>query len=183
MIFSYLSWDKIEGLPFSSEAKPLAAALDWSQNYWTGFGLPIPFAKYIIDEGGFLYLEALPDGTQKIEKSDFTGEIFTNAYLLNGNGIGDNFFVSFAVLLYKGEVKEVRLDKEVRQTSQERKTLLDNMNTQVNKKIRVTTSWWFRYLYRPWSFCVRVVCFLLTLPLVFFNWIITLACSKLTPYG
>lgn len=156
-IYGTLTWDDISNLPMPDEVKPLITQTDWTKFEWYAMGLPWDEAAYNVVGGKSLYLAELPNGTIKVLKlSEFTGNIVIGGYFVNEiDPEGFNYFVSFSVTILRGEVIEVTLYQLNKQPVLEYHKAADDFNKNIKRLIKITKSWWFKYLYRPYYLVVR----------------------------
>lgn len=157
MNYSLLVWDNVKNIPFPEEVKTTIANVDWSKYEWHVVGLPLSFAKYSLSDGKTLYLEEFPLGIQSLNKEEYTGDVAVASYFIHPDKNGDNFLVGLRVTLLKGEVVEVTVEKIQRQSNIEYQEQLSRMQEGIRINIAKYNSWWFRWLYKPWAWTVRLV--------------------------
>jgi hypothetical protein len=169
MPYSLLVWDDVSNLPFPDEVKPILGAVKWDEFEWHAAGLPMPYAKYGMTGGKSLYLAEQPDGNIKIEKmSEFTGNISIGGFFVDDtNPEGFNYFVNFIVTIVKGEVIEIVMNHLQKQPVKDYQDAMANFQRDISKIIKISDSFWFKWLYRPWFFIVRGIgfCFLFVIKL------------------
>lgn len=163
MPYSLLVWDDAKNLPIPAEIQEITKDIKWEKFEWHVVGLPTADAKYSVVDGKTLYLSELPNGDCKTEKmSDFTGNISIGGYFVDDNTMtqdGFNYFVNFIVTILKGEIVEVKLYKVNKQPIVEYKAVMADFEKDIDRVIRISSSWWFKYLYRPWFLTVRSIGF------------------------
>lgn len=175
-------WEDTSNLPFPTDIKPLLKDIKWDQFEWHVFGLPVPFGKFSMSGGKTLYLSELPNGVVKVEKmSDFTGNIAMGGYFLDDSEDGYNYFVQFVVTICKGEVLEVNVHTVQKQPVQEFRHAMEDFQANVNKVIKRTESWWFKWLYHPWFLVVRGIGFVFLFLIKVARDIVVWIVKKLTP--
>lgn len=156
MTYSLLVWDDASSIPFPEEVKEVVKNVEWNKLEWNVVGLPIGFAKYSLS-GKTLYLEETPSGQVTIEKQDFTGDVRMASYFVNEKEGEDdyNYFVEFQVTFVKGEVSEIVWKKTHRQLCKEYKAQLGHFQNEVKKKVKMASSFWYKWIYGPYFFIVR----------------------------
>lgn len=158
--YSILLWEDISNLPFPKEVRAITKAIKWDEFEWHVIGLPEENAKYSMVGGKTLYLNEMPDGDIKIEKcTDFTGNIFVGGYFVDEDVDGNNYLLAFRVTIVKGELLEIAVDRLNKQSSKEYKDALNDFQNRMNHMKKVSESFWFKYLYRPWYLLVRGISF------------------------
>ena len=179
---SLIVWEDTSNIPFPDEIKKLVEGIKWSDIPWQVMGLPTPMAKYTLSGGKTLYLEELPTGKVDIQKLDFTGEIWVANYFINQvEPDGYNYFLQLRVVLIKGEVSEVsvlRVEKELAKVYREQQAEIE---ANIMKNIKRSRSWWYRFIYLPWFYLVRIPAYLIILALSFLRWLVNYIALKLTP--
>ena len=155
---SFLVWENVANLPIPEETKQVLASYKLDEFIWQAFGLPVPFAKYVMNSGVDLYIEALPDGETKIEKIDFTGEVKMLGYFVDEKRIGDfNYLLTFKIILLHGKVMEVSLERIDKQEMEVFDKAFAAFKKQFDKNNKKFHSWWFKWLYIPWTYIVKAV--------------------------
>jgi hypothetical protein len=156
-----LSWDDISKIPFPDETKEVAYCINWKEVIWQTFGLPIHLAKYSIVGGVQLYLDELADGTAHVTKQEFTGEIVASILMLDEANIGTyHYVVVFSLTFFKGELKEVIHLNLERFNKEDYKRNFNEFEVKYKKNIKIVTSWWFKWLYRPYRGLMKSLFFI-----------------------
>ena len=176
-------WDDISNLPFPQEILEIIKNIKWDEFEWHAFGLPIPFAKFNMAGGKKLYLVELPDGSVKVQElSDFTGNISIGGFFVDEVNVdGYNYFIQFIVTICKGEVLEIRVNNINKQPACEYRDAIKDFQANVSRVVRISESWWFKWLYRPWFLSVRFVGYVILFLLKLFKDITVWVARKLTP--
>ena len=178
--FSLLVWEDASNLPFPPEVSELIKSVKWQTFEWHTFGLPIAFAKFNVSGGKELYLSELPSGEIKVQKmSEFTGDIAIGGFFMDeGNPEGFNYYIQFLVTFCKGQAIDIRLNGTQKQSMKEYQQAIDEFQTSLNRVTKITTSCWFKWLYRPYFLIVRGIGFVLFL---FIRDVVTWIIQKMTP--
>ncbi len=122
---------------FDEEEKEFFGEIKWDELefFTSSFMYGSEFLEvhtYTISEDGQFYKESQEDG---VERQDFTGEIYFGTQILGEN---NDYEVSFIVLFYKGELKELELDVWAKADNKERKERQEQLRAalheQLNKK-------------------------------------------------
>ena len=182
--FSFLNWpEALKYLPVSDEVRKLANDVDWKLFQWQVIGLPETGAKYSFLDNK-LYLDETGTGLIKTEVQDLlSGNVYVGGYLVNKDENGDNFFIVFNVLIIKGVFSEASVEKEERHSNKEYQTSIKYMHSAVIKNIKQTKTFWYKYLYRPYSFCIRGTALGIVFVMEFIYKIVMFVAKKLTPLG
>lgn len=183
MPFSLIVWEDVSNLPFPDEIKNITSTVNWNEFEWHVSGLPYPFAKFTMSGGKNLYLSELPNGEIKVRQlTDFTGDIIMAGFFVDEANIGEfNYFVNFRITILKGSVVDVKVDKLQKQPSKEYQEAMSDFNNNIKRIMSISSSWWFRWLYRPWFLCVRAIGFGVLFVLKFFKDVTVWVVSRLTP--
>ena len=179
---NFLLFEEISKIPFPAEVKYLIPTINWKETLWQTFGLPIMSAKYSLVSGKMLYLEELPEGTIKVLKQDFTGEVVASAMMLDARNLGDNhYIVSFVLTFLKGELIDIKflqletINKIVYEYN------FKIFETKYKKNFRIRTSWWYLWLYRPYKYFIKVI-FFIPLSIIFcVRWSLVKLLKLITP--
>jgi len=179
-------WEDTSNLPFADDVREFTKNTEWDKYEWQVLGLPVPFAKFVMSGGKTLYISELPDGRVKLRRlTDFTGQIaMSGMFLAEDNkevASEFNYFVSFVVTICKGEVVEVELANVHKQPIEEYKQVMADFKLRVSRLTRISRSWWFYWLYRPWSLVVRSIGIGILWILKFFKDVVVWVVSRLTP--
>lgn len=183
MPYSLLVWENVSNLPLPEEISHVIKDVKWDEFEWHAAGLPIPLAKYTMTGGKELYLSELPNETIKVEKmSEFTGNLLMAGFFVDSEDKeGYNYFVNFLVTVLYGEVVEVKLAKVNKQPVKEYLTAVEDFQKNLKRVMKISNSWWYKWLYRPWFFVVRGLGFIVLFILKFINDITIYVVVKLTP--
>jgi hypothetical protein len=179
--YSFLVWDNTSKVPFTNNVKELIKNVKWDDQDWQVFGLPLTLAKYYILDGKVLYLQETPDGTAVTEKQNFTGDTIIGTYFLNDDLDGDNYFISFTVTFLKGEIVDIQLFAEEKQSVLEFKKIVDFQENKAKKRLKRQSSYWYRFLYFPYCFIIQSIAFILIIILNGLEFIIRKITKLLTP--
>ena len=155
--YSLITWDNVSNLPFPKEIKDISASIQWDKFEWHAIGLPVENAKYNMSGGKSLYFCESPNGDIKVEfQSSFTGDILIGGYFVNQEDKdGYNYFINFIVTILQGEVKNVEVHQLTKQLVKEYDSVMEEFQNDIRRVAKITSSWWFKYLYRPWFLMVR----------------------------
>lgn len=159
--FNSLACDKPEIFPFPEEVKPLVQKTDWNDFVWNTAGLPVNGGHYSLVNGSELYLDALPNGEAKVQKEDFTGEILAVNYFVSPETDGWNYLVKFKLIFLKGALVEVLFDSSEKQEYKVYSDGLAKYTNDFHKVLKRQTSWWYRFLYKPYRITVRCIALVL----------------------
>lgn len=182
MNYNLIVWEDVSNIPFPEEVKTVIQSVKWAEYPWQAWGLPIIGAKYTLSGGKALYLEELPTGKVALSKQELTGEIFVANYFVNETDpTGYNYFIEFKVTLLKGEVIEVSLVKFDKQLASDYKAEMLDFSNKFQKNLKRVNSWWYKWLYRPWYYGVRVPAYILVMILSFFRWLVIWFSKLITP--
>lgn len=113
---------------------------------------------YTITDDGFLYkgeAEWVPyeDKTGEIkykekdngiEKQDLTGELY---FVTQVFGEKNDYVLTFKVIFYKGELKELTFEDKTRESNEKRKEFLRKMQESVIKNLEDKKSPWYNFIY------------------------------------
>jgi hypothetical protein len=181
--FSLMVWEDVSNLPFPKEISAIIHNIKWSEYQWHVIGLPMPHAKYSMSCGQNLYLSELPDGTTKVENlSDFTGKIAIGGYFVDEENIdGYNYFITFIVTLIHGTVSEIEVDGIKKQPLEEYNNAINTFRRDIIRIEKMSQSFWFKWLYRPWFYTVRGLGYVFLTILKCFKVAIIWIVNKLTP--
>jgi hypothetical protein len=182
MRFSFLTWENVSNIPLPHEVREITKELDWSKQDWQVQGLPIPFARYSILDGKTLYLDELPNGEAKTQKmDDFTGKILIASFFIDKNPEGFNYFVTYVVTLFKGEVVEVSEHSVNKQPVQEYNAAFNDFTAHMRQIMKRHQSWWYKWLYLPYALTFRAIAYGIITVLDFLKFIIVMIVKTLTP--
>ena len=99
------------------------------------YSADLEFPTYTISEDGQFYKESSLEG---VELQEFTGEIFFGTQVF---GKKSDYDISFVALFYKGELKELDLNRWEKESNKKRKKLeqsfIDEVAKQAEKKIGI----------------------------------------------
>ena len=181
--YSLITWDNVGNLPFPKEIKDISATIEWDKFEWHAIGLPVENAKYNMLGGKSLYLSEYPNGDIKVEyQSTFTGDILMGGYFVNENDKdGYNYFINFIVTILQGEVKAVEVQQLNKQSVKEYDSVIAEFQNDIRRVAKITSSWWFKYLYRPWFLIVRGVAYASLFVIKFINDAIVWLAKFVTP--
>lgn len=184
MQFSLLVWEDVNNLPLPDEIRGITKDVKWDAFEWHAIGLPLSQAKFTMGGGKTLYLSELPNGEVKVQQlQDFTGRIAFSGYFVDEEGVGGfNYFITMIATIVKGEVIEVEVNNFQKQPIEEYKHAMQDFQVHVNRVLRMSNSWWFKWLYRPWFFVVRGLGFMIFCVLKFFRDCVLWVVKKLTPF-
>lgn len=154
--WNFLIVEDIKGIPFSNDCKRILHNTNFSNYLWQTYGLPIPFATYALVDGKSLYLDALPGGETKVEKSNFTGDILMSGFFIDEKKeYGYNYLVTFLVTILKGEIVEIILDKEEPQDIEDYERAYKLFEYNYLKNLKMFNSWLYRWIYAPYAIIIR----------------------------
>lgn len=154
----------------------------------------------LVTEAGEIYLEESQldyefdeKGVHKKESSskltkveNFTGEITFGAYLpldLKGEGDDDgkDYSIVYKAVFYDGKLKSVYVEDLSSKSSKLRVNLMETINKNVIKQVKLLNNPLYRWLYLPYkaivTFVMIVVTYVWMIPLRLFNWL----CSLIIP--
>ena len=179
---SFLSFDKPNILPFPNEMNEVIKAIDWKDFLWQAFGFPIGNAKYSLLDGSNLYIDELPSGETKILKQNFSGQVTIGSIFLDKNVEAQfHYLISFSLILVKGTVMDISVEDFKKLPKAEYEKSFNTFEINFNKKNKIKNSWYFKYLYLPYSFLMEwgffIIIQLLNLSVRFLMFIL----KKLTP--
>lgn len=176
-------WEDTSNLPFPQEVREIIKGIKWDEFEWHVFGLPVSQAKFTMSGGKKLYLSELPNGEVKVRAlPEFTGNIAIGGYFVDENNPdGNNYFLQFIVTVCKGEVVDTVMSQMKKQPVCEYKAAIASFKDNVDRVIRISSSWWFRFLYRPWFLLVRGIGYVVLFFLKLFKDITVFVVKKLTP--
>jgi hypothetical protein len=181
MTYNSLVWESIENLPIPNEVKSIVGDFKWEEYLWQSMGLPVNGGKYSVVGGKRLYLEEVPDGKTQVREDDFTGEIIFGTYIVNGDKEQNNYLLSFKAVFLKGSVIEVGLESCLPQDAKEYDEMHAKISEQLKARAAQEASWWYRWLYRPYRFILRLISTILVWILMFLRLVIIKATFFLTP--
>lgn len=181
MTYNSLIWENAENLPLPNEVKGLLADVKWDEYIWQSMGLPVNGATYSVASGKKLYLQELPTGETKVESEDFTGETIFGTYIVNPDKKENNYLLSFKVIFLKGDVVEVLLESLLPQPASEYEEVNKNIRDRLTKQSNMEKSWWFKWIYHPYRFAVRMIGVALVWILMALRWAVIKIVFTLTP--
>ena len=162
-------------LPLPEEAKDLEFSPDWSTETFQTKSFDSVLTDYSIEEDGQMYrtvvdrgLVQAEDGTLKleeidqgIEKVDHTGEVKFYTLLLESKF---DYWVGFTALYWKGDLKEISLDKWEKMDNSERIEIESQSKKQMDQYARKQSKPWQKFKRRLIP-VVRGVLFLIRWPI------------------
>lgn len=150
MLFDFIRSDYL--LP-SPKVFPAGADFDLTKVNFHTYSFPFPgMHEYEIIDDGQLYkwetnkeikqtkfgLEIKDEGGRSLSKQDFTGEVFFLGALL---GEEVDLYLSYRALFWKGELKEVSLEKSEEEDNKERKSLQEKTKKKIDLFRKRQESW------------------------------------------
>ncbi len=155
----------------------------------------------IVTEQGEIYVEETQldyefseKGVEKKEKSsklrkveDFTGEVRIGAYLPvdikeEGEKTGKDYTITYKLVFFDGKFKKATVDSLDMKDSSTRVNLMDKINAQVIKQVKLLNNPFYRWLYTPYKMVIRILAAIVNyvwmLPLRLFNFV----CKHITPF-
>jgi hypothetical protein len=181
--YNFFICDKPEVLPFPEESKPLIQNINWSEYLFNSSGFPENGATYSLLDGKTLYKEAKANGDTQISKEDFSGEVLLGSYFVSPDKEeGSNFFLTFKAIFLKGDLIETSLKDCRKQPTKDYDSVVQKYLKNFDKITKRENSWWYKYLYFPYRFCLRMVAMGTIWVLLFLKEWITKITLFLTPY-
>jgi hypothetical protein len=180
---NFLQWEDSHKLPFPEEVKELVNSFNWEDFVWNSSGLPINEATYSLNGWKHLYYEADPTGKTVIQKQDdFNGEIFFWGYFVSPDKEeGTNYLITFKAVFLKGELIEVVLDNVQKHSSKTYTETINKLNEDFSKRLKRSTKWWYKYIYKWYSVFVRSIAYCLVWLCLKAKDLITYLALKITP--
>ena len=135
------------------------------------------FSKFTIENDGQLYKEILEDGHETgIEKQEYTGELdFYTVYYDKEK----DFWVEFKALYWKGDLKELTLEKWQEKSQKKRKEIQEKISHSCAAHVKKKKKWWYNF-YKVYSFSVGSCFFIIKYILHFIFQVVSWIEEKIT---
>ncbi len=189
--YNFLIWDNPSNLPFPEEMVGIIKDVKWGEYLWNSSGFPSNGATYSLLNGKTLYQETNSSGEAKVEKLDFSGDIYLASYFLNSEILNNkdinvedlsNFLVTFKATLLKGELVDVSLFNFQKQPYQEYQATLNKYSENLKTIVNREKTFWYKYLYFPYRFCVRATSMCIIYSLLWIKEKLSKFALYITPY-
>lgn len=177
--YSFLQVDYADETLVPEKVKKACPNIKWDEYKWDAIGLPANGATFSLLKGMVLYREKESDNSPiKPERSDFTGEVKVIGQFYSDE---TNFYVVNKLVFYNGELKSTTLEMCQEFDAKEQRAAAERSAAQVKERIRVLNSWWYKYLYSPWKFLIKVIATLLIMVLIVIREVIVFIANLLAP--
>jgi len=164
--YNFLIIESIEKIQFPASLNSIVEKTDWSKQSWSSIGLPAMRSTFCVSND-ILYFQEDEQGNILLNASEFTGEVLANTTLISEEKGCDSYSISFRLLFFKGLLYESEM-KELKTISYEEYSQgYEKFKAETEKKIKITNSFWYRKIYRPYSSVIKWAAFVFIAPTEF----------------
>ena len=164
--YNSLIIENVGKIQFPASLNNTIEKIDWAKQSWMSIGLPA-FSSIFCVSNDILYFQEDASGNVSLKLSEFTGEVLANTTLVSEEKDQDSYVVSFKLLFFKGLLCESEMKELKAIPYKEYSEGFEKFKTETEKKIKIINSFWYRRVYKPYSFLVKGAALVFIAPVEF----------------
>lgn len=177
--YNSLTIDSAERLKFPPEISQYLNGYDWSEVVWNTFGLPGFHCGFSL-VGDQLYFEHDASGKVSLKQSDFTGQTLISS-VLTPEECDKVFVVTFELTFCLGKLCQNEITEFKTNPRAEYDRGFNRFAAIQERKEKISKTWIFRYLYRPYFYVIKYTTITLIFVLQLLSKTLIWCAERLTP--